>query len=164
MNTAYTIAIITILGSGVSAGAVTFWMNFWKAQWDFRRAKIEELYAAVHKYTTEMPLMSARVRTGTANLDNTSREFATEEYHRISLLIDLYFPRLRPTFYELVFALGQIFAEDGALKTDEKGLEEEVLHAVHIGAELKLEVIELSRQGSLRALIEAVQNYDQDHS
>jgi hypothetical protein len=40
-----------IIGSGVGAGAVTFFLNFWKAEWDFRRAKLEELYAATHRYT-----------------------------------------------------------------------------------------------------------------
>jgi hypothetical protein len=164
MNTAYTIAIITILGSGVSAGLVTFWMNFWRAEVDFRRAKIEELYAAVHKYTLEMQVMSARVREGKANLDGTSRVWATEDFYRISLLIDLYFPRLYPTFSQFTSAMHDFLLHDGEYRTDDKGFDEGLLDISNIGAKLKAEVVHLSRQGSLRAWIEAVQDYDQHHS
>jgi hypothetical protein len=164
MESAYTIAIITILGSGVSAGAVTFWMNFWRAELEFRRAKIEELYAAVYRYTLEMQIMSAKVRTGKAIVDGRSRVWATEDYDRISLLIDLYFPRLRPKFSQFISAIEDFVVQDGKFRTDDKGFSEDLLRINNIAEKLKQEVVALSRQGGLRALIEAVQDYDQDHS
>jgi hypothetical protein len=156
--------IVTIVSSGVGSGAVTFALNFWKAHLDFRKAKIEELYAAVHKYTMEMQIMSATMRAGKANLDSTSRVWATEDYHRISLLIDLYFPRLLSTFRQFSLAILDFNVQDGKFRTDEKGFQEDVLqdllHICDIGEKLKQEIVALSRLGSLRALIEAVQEYD----
>ena len=40
-----------IIGSGVGAGIVTFGLNFWKGERDIRRANLERLYKATHKYT-----------------------------------------------------------------------------------------------------------------
>ena len=154
MEAAFTIAIITILGSGVSAGGVTFCLNFWRAELDYRRVKIEELYAAVHKYRLEMQILSARMRTGKANLDNTTGVFATKDYDRINLLIDLYFPRLLPTFKEFTLALQAFVVEDGKFRTDDKRFAEDWLHICNIGEKLKKEVVALSRQASLRAWIE----------
>lgn len=45
-----------------------------------------------------------------------------------------------------------------------RGFEEDLLHVYDIGKKLKDEVVALSRQGSLRALIETVQDYDRHRS
>jgi hypothetical protein len=163
MNTDLTSIIVTIVSSGVGAGIVTFCMNFWKAELDFRRVKIEELYAAVHKYTLEMQLLSANMRTGKVNWDNTSKVFATGDFDRISLLIDLYFPRLHPTFKQFTLAMEAFIVRDAKFRTDEEGFAEDWLHIGNIGEKLKQEVVALSRERSLRALIEAVQDYDKNH-
>jgi|ERR1700693_594694 len=162
MKTDLMTIIVTIVSSGVGAGIVTFGLNFWRGELDYRRAKIEELYAAVHKYTLEMQVITASIRTGTVNLDSKSRLFATEDYDRISLLIDLYFHRLHPTFKQFTLALQDFIVQDGKFRTDEKGFAEDLLHIGNIGEKLKKQVVALSRERSLRALIEAVQDYDKE--
>ena len=162
MKTDLTSIIVTIVSSGVGAGIVTFCMNFWKAELDFRRAKIEELYAAAHKYTLEMQLLSANMRIGKVNWDNTSKVFATGDFDRISLLIDLYFPRLHPSFKQFTLGLDAFIVQDGKFRTDDDQFQEDIVRIGSIGEKLKKEVVALSRQGSLRALIEAVQDYDKN--
>jgi hypothetical protein len=160
MNTAYTIAIITILGSGVSAGAVTFWLNFWRAELDYHRAKIEELYTAVHEYTKEMPFISIKMRRGSPYSDDTFRVLSADS-GRINLLIHLYFPRLLPTSNQFTLAIQDCLDRDGKRPEDFRG---DFLRICEIGDKLKAEVVKLSRQGSLRAWIEDVRDYDQRHS
>jgi hypothetical protein len=159
MNTALVIALLTVLGSGVSAGIVTFCMSFWKAELDFRRAKIEELYAAVHKYTKEMAIQSLKTRTGRAAFAEEA-ETVFEDSDRISLLLDLYFPRLVPTFGEYRRAIEKFLVLHGKFRNDDEALSEEYLQICKLGDRLKAEVVELSRQYSLRALLEAVQDQD----
>jgi hypothetical protein len=85
-------------------------------------------------------------------------------YDQVSLLIDLYFPRLHPTFKQYTLAIEKFLVQDGKFRTDDKGFQEDLLHIGNIGEKLKSEVVALSRERSLRALIEAVQDYDQHHS
>ena len=76
-----------IIGSGLGAGFVTFILKFWKAERDFRRAKLEELYAAVHKYTLSISLVTLKVTTSRLDpLENQSELNA--DFDRINLLID----------------------------------------------------------------------------
>jgi hypothetical protein len=51
--------ITSFLGGGLGAGVVTFALNFWKGERDIRRANLERLYTAVHKFTK--PIVSRRV-------------------------------------------------------------------------------------------------------
>jgi hypothetical protein len=163
MKTDLMTIIVNIGSSALGAGIVTFWMNFMKAEWDFRRAKIEELYAAVHKYTMDMLILSVRVRTGKDQSDGKPNVWATEAYDRINLFIDLYFPRLHLTFEKYTLAIQDFLVEDGKFRTDDRRFSEDLLNIANIGDKLKKEVVALSRQGSLPALIEAVQNYDKEH-
>jgi hypothetical protein len=53
-----------VIGSGLGAGVVTFVLNFWKGERDIRRANLERLYRAVHKYIKEMLFVVLEVRRG----------------------------------------------------------------------------------------------------
>jgi hypothetical protein len=154
------IAILTVLGSGVSAGIVTFWMNFWKAELDFRRVKIEELYAAVHKCATAAQIISVNININLRPFEGVS--IAIEDVDRIHLLIELYFPSLLPTFKDFrlnMIATSQLMKiASGEVFHKEVG--DNFQRLANLGDKLKAEVIGLSRKGSLRALIEAVQEYD----
>jgi hypothetical protein len=161
MSTDLTTIVVTVVSSGAGAGIVTFCMNFWKAESDFRRAKIEELYAAVHKYTIETHLTAAAMRKGIATSDEKSSLLAAN-YDRISLLIDLYFPSLHPTFKTYALVIESFLVQDGQYRRDDQGFREDLLIIGNLGDKLKSEVVALSRQGSLRALIEAVQEYDRN--
>jgi hypothetical protein len=98
MADALTTAILTVLGSGVGAGAVTFGLNFWKTERDFRRAKLESLYLAVHKNTQFMSLLRLRQEQDLSSDIDKLLEERAEDLTQISLLIDLYFRELRPLF------------------------------------------------------------------
>jgi hypothetical protein len=157
MKTDLTSIIVTIVSSGVGAGFVTFWMNFLKAEWDFRRAKIEELYAAVHKYTKTTQLIALSIRAGGKALEFVPN--TVEEFDRIELLTNLYFPRLLPTFNQLRTNIASLLKIERLGETSED-FEAEFLRICEIGDKFKAEVVTLSRQRSLRAWIEAVQDYD----
>jgi len=86
-----------IIGTGVGAGAVTFFLNFWKAEWDFRRAKLEELYAATHRYTISAFEVCSNVTIGKSP-DERKQEEVKIDFERVELLVNLYFPQLQPTF------------------------------------------------------------------
>jgi hypothetical protein len=66
MANALTTGLVAVLASGVGAGVVTFALNRWRAEKEFRRTKLEALYLAIHKYVEMM------------NLINLHRSMATE--------------------------------------------------------------------------------------
>src|SRR5580704_6563893 len=53
-----------IIGSGIGAGIVTFGLNFWKGERDIRRANLERLYRAAHKYIKAVLWEVLEVRLG----------------------------------------------------------------------------------------------------
>ncbi len=160
MDSALTIAIITILGSGVFAGVATFGLNFWRAELDFRRAKIEELYAAVHKYTKELRIILKRIGGDRLVVDEGSLAMI-ENVDRINLIIDLYFRPLLPTFNQFKSTIQTFIACEYKRRDNPKEFKQGYLLIVEQGEKLKVKVVALSRQGSLRALIEAVKDSDQ---
>jgi hypothetical protein len=108
-----------------------------------------------------MQIVIIKMRTGSATSDDISKLAA---YDRINLLIDLYFRRLLPTFKEFTLAVEPFLVEDEKFTRDGKGFAEDRLNIGKIGEKLKQEVVALPRQGSLRAWIEDVQDYDQHRS
>ena len=90
-----TSTILTILGSGFGASVMTFILNSLKADLDFRRAKLEELYAGVHGYMVDLPVISFRQRTGKP-VTEEEMEALNENVGRIDMLVNLYFPELLP--------------------------------------------------------------------
>jgi hypothetical protein len=61
-------------------------------------------------------------------------------------------------------ALDAFIVQDGKFRTDDNQFEEDIVRIGSIGEKLRKKVVALSRQGSLRALIEAVEDYDQQRS
>lgn len=145
MKDIVTNAILTILGSGFGAGVVTFGLNYWKAYQDFRRAKIEELYGVVYKYTEACSDISLRVQTGQTIADIGTPQL--ENFARIDLLINLYFPQLLPIFERFQETMHVcILREDGLYRTGEPGFKKDFLRLLAEGNKLKAEVVELARQ------------------
>jgi hypothetical protein len=149
-----TSAVGAIVGSGIGAGVVTFWLNYWKAERDYRRVKIEELYDAIHKYTKEWSIIGLKIGVGRSYEDQVTPELEAWA-DRIDLLINLYFRQLLPLLKQFQVAMQNLIVQEG-----QPGSEKRFSHISKLGKELKAEVVELARQGSLRALIEAVENYD----
>jgi hypothetical protein len=91
--------ITSILGGGLGAGVVTFLLNFWKGERDIRRANLERLYTAVHKFTKGMVSRRLPVLQGFTMPEDPSRAAElNEQFDLICVLVDLYFPRLKPDF------------------------------------------------------------------
>jgi hypothetical protein len=141
-----------VIGSGLGAGVVTFVLNFWKAERDIRRANLERLYAAVHRYTFSMSLVAAQMRIGEFNpSEELNKSFKdAEDFDLITLLIDLYFPRLKPIF-ESLRRKNQDFVmirgEGGfRLRTDGERIREDFLELVAEGEKLKQAVADLARE------------------
>ena len=74
------------------------------------------------------------------------------DYDRISLLIDLYFPRLFSTFRQYTSAIDSFLIAEGNVRRDAKGFGEDLSNIGNIGLKLKAEVVALSRK-SKRASI-----------
>lgn len=141
-----------VIGSGLGAGVVTFVLNFWKAERDIRRANLERLYADVHRYTFSMSLVAAQMRIGEFDpSEELNKSFKdAEDFDLITLLIDLYFPRLKPIF-ESLRRKNQDFVmirgEGGfRLRTDGERIREDFLELVAEGEKLKQAVVDLARE------------------
>ena len=107
-----TIAICTILGSGVVSGVVTYKLNASQKEREFRREKLEECFRAVHHYLMSLTasyfvwpeVMAGRLTYDQAN-DMIIAGVKPEhrEYPLLAeLLIRLYFPSLQPHFDALL--------------------------------------------------------------
>jgi hypothetical protein len=144
-------ALVTILqvviGSSLGAGIVTFALNFWKAERDIRRANLERLYTAAHKYTLLMSGVSLRLRTGRFDLSEDRSEL-NQQFDLISVLIDLYFPELNQ-FFVTFRNKNQAFIvneEEGVFRTDSKRLKEDFLDLVKEGEKLKSEIARVAHE------------------
>jgi hypothetical protein len=135
-----------LLVGGLGAGLVTFGLNFWKAERDFRRAKLEALYLAVHKYTQSMYAMSHRIQTGA--LGAPSRD-AVEDWDLINLLIGLYFPRLTPAFEKFKAIFHESIMEGNTFKLHNPNLEEDFGRLQAEGEKLKSAIVEIAREQQL---------------
>lgn len=131
-----------IVGSGLGAGVVTFGLNFWKAERDTRRAQLEELYTALQKYTHELALIGLEVRMKTFDATQDRGEFKAQ-FDRISVLINLYFPRLKADFEDLRDRNEEFLVNP---QRDYKRFEQECLGIVEGGERLKQAVVDLARE------------------
>lgn len=99
------IALLTVLGSGVVSGIVTYRLNADQREREFRRVKLEECFRAVHHYIlvlTTHYLVWLRVMSGDLSYNEANEMLISEgkredrEYPlSAELLIRLYFPALR---------------------------------------------------------------------
>jgi hypothetical protein len=93
------VMVSSVIGGGVGAGTMTFGLNFWRGERDLRRANLERLYTAVHKYTKSMLSMALWAGSGFELPEDQSKLVElTAQFDLITVLIDLYFPQLKPAF------------------------------------------------------------------
>ena len=101
------ISIATILCSGVVSTVITHRLSTGRAEREFRRKKLEELFVAIHRYCTKLTtwnLVSLRVMRGELDYSQaqqirTESHTAEDNSHEtIIMLINIYFPELLPAF------------------------------------------------------------------
>jgi len=103
-----TLGLLTVLGSGVGSGVVTYRLNANQKEREFRRQKLEECFRAVHHYTISIAthyLVWVDVMSGKITYDQANEMIIAEgkredrEYPlNVELLIRMYFPSLRRQF------------------------------------------------------------------
>ena len=140
-----TSTILTILGSGFGAGVMTFILNSLKADRDFRRAKLEELYAGVHGYMVDLPVISFRQRTGKP-VTEEEMEALNENVGRIDMLVNLYFPELLPVLKQFRAAERSLSEQD--YRSGQPG-EEDVLVVIEEGMKLEAAVVSIARRNKM---------------
>jgi hypothetical protein len=133
-----------LLGGGLGAGLVTFGLDYWKAERDFYRSKLEALYLAVHRYTLVMFMVSSEIQAGVPLTPD--RHKAQEDYDVISLLVNLYFPRLLPDFEKFKATMQNSIAEGGTFKIGNPNFRDDLLRLHAEGEKLKTAIIDLARE------------------
>ena len=135
------------VGGGVGAGLVTFALNFWKGERETRRANLERLYRAAHKYINEMLLVVLEVRQH--RFDATKvRSDIVAQVEEINVLIDLHFPRLRETF-ERYRAKNEAFIVDedtATFRRDPTDFEKDALQIIQEGNNFREEIARLMHE------------------
>jgi hypothetical protein len=133
-----------LLGGGLGAGLVTFGLNYWKAERDFYRSKLEALYLAVHRYTLVMFMVSSEIQAGMPLTPDKHK--AQEDFDVISLLVNLYFPRLLPAFKKFKATMQNSIAEGGTFKIGNPNFRDDLLRLHAEGEKLKSSIIDLARE------------------
>jgi hypothetical protein len=106
------ISVLTIVCSGVISAVVVHKLATSRAEREFRRKKLEELYSAVHRYCNHLTtanLMWLRVMSGELNY-NEGLELLLKQTGHLNdrshetavMLINIYFPELRQSFQALL--------------------------------------------------------------
>jgi hypothetical protein len=109
--------VVTVISSGFGAGIVTFTLNSIKGERDFLRSKLETLYLAVHKYTLLSTSVSDLVMRN--QLELLQKEVTDEDFEpegQLVVIIDLYFPQLRPQYDEFKKLVSETVFVDAAGK------------------------------------------------
>lgn len=136
-----------IIGSGIGAGIVTFGLNFWKGERDIRRANLERLYRAAHKYIKAVLWEVLEVRLGEfdATKDRSDIEAQADE---IDVLIDLYFPRLKAIFenYRKRNEAFIVNEDTNTFRRDQTDFEKDALQIVQASEDFKREIARLMHE------------------
>jgi hypothetical protein len=136
-----------MIGSGVGAGIVTFGLNFWKGERDTRRANLERLYRAVHKYIKAMFLVVLQMRQGEFDTSK-DRSDIEQQADEINVLIDLYFPRLKEAF-ESYRKRNESFIVDkdtATFRRDPRDIKKDALQIDQDGKNFKQEIARLMHE------------------
>jgi len=131
-----------LLASGIGAGVVTFGLNYWKVERDFYRSKLEALYLAVHRYTLVMFMVSSEIQAGAPLTPDKYK--AQEDFDVISLLVNLYFPRLLPAFKQFRATMDSSIVEGGKFKIGNPNFRSDLLRLASEGEALKSAIIDLA--------------------
>jgi hypothetical protein len=133
-----------LLGGGLGAGLVTFGLNYWQAERNFYRSKLESLYLAVHRYTLVMFMVSSEIQAGVPLTPDKYK--AQEDSDVISLLVNLYFPRLLPVFEKFKATMQDSIVEGGKFKMGNPNFKQDLLRLAAEGETLKSAIIDLARE------------------
>ena len=150
MNNTILTGLVSLIGSGLGAGIITFGLNFWKAERDFHRSKLEALYLAVHKYTGTNTGVAFKIQIGAAGIAeelNANMENADQ----LELLINLYFPTLQPALVRFRATLQAMIIVDGEFNVRDPEFRPKFLRLCDEAKKLKDEIVELSRSDPLLA-------------
>jgi hypothetical protein len=142
--------VITFISSGIGAGLVTFALNFMKAERDFLRSKLETLYLAVHKYTGLNTTISALVMANHIKL--LKEEMANEDSEHVNqlvVIIDLYFPQLRPQYDEFRKLISETLVVRGELNVDDPDYKTKYLKICQEARKFEKAIVEVSRSHTL---------------
>jgi hypothetical protein len=99
------ISIATILCSGVVSAVVTHKLSTGRAEREFRRKKLEELFFAVHTYCTKLfsrNIVWPQVMRGKISYDDANgliiqnHDKQDKSHDVMEMLVNIYFPELRP--------------------------------------------------------------------
>jgi hypothetical protein len=148
MNTALASGLLSLIGGGLGAGIITFALNFWKAERDFRRTKLEDLYLALHKYTETQTEVTVRIQMNQSGIVEELRE-NMEHADQIELLINLYFPSLRSALERFRAILEAMIVKDGEFNVGDPEFPAKFLRLCDEAKKLKQEIVELSRSDPL---------------
>jgi hypothetical protein len=104
--------LVTLVGSGFGTAIVNYWLTERKAKRELRLGKLEQLFSATRKYggihraalvrfhavmLGKLPFQDAE-----DNYDRVGKERSDDEaYAQIQMLIDFYYPELRPQLENL---------------------------------------------------------------
>jgi hypothetical protein len=148
----FTQIVATFLSGGLGAGIVTFVLNSLKADRDFLRSKLETLYLAVHKYTEAATLINALILSGNREQlgELLEQNSGVPEYlDQMNVIIDLYFPQLRPSYDEFRKLLSKTNVQGGALNEYDLEYRQKFLRVCDEAEKFKKAIVQLSRSHTL---------------
>ena len=111
------VSLATILCSGVISAIVTHKLSTGRAEREFRRKKLEELFFAVHTYCNKLisaNLVWPRVMSGEITYDEANElniknhDKQDKSYEIAQMLVNIYFPQLRPQLKAILKRRDQI--------------------------------------------------------
>ena len=117
VTTQLLISIVTILGSGVVSAIVSHYFTVTRAEREFKRKKLEEMFLALHKYCTSIasqnivwPAVMRGELTYNQALDANikGQDYAIGHFEIVEMLVNIYFSELRPDFDNILLCLARI--------------------------------------------------------
>jgi hypothetical protein len=119
------IAAATILGSGVVSAMVNHRFTARRAEIEFRRKKMEELFLAFHGYCSQIATLNVvwpKVMNGelsyneALDLNSNHSERGRDHFENVEMLVSLYFPDLSGPWREVLAVRDRINEVKGDFK------------------------------------------------
>jgi len=123
--------IVTLVGSGFGTALVNYWLSERKAKREQRLAKLEQLFSATRRYGGihraalvrfhAVMLGKHAFQDAEDNYDRVGKERSDEEaYAQIQMLIDFYYPELRPQLEKFLSSRKSVFETFNAFREEYK--------------------------------------------